>query len=202
MKTLHELKNKALAAIRHEHIQKELNELFEHFGMELAQKIIQRSNRVPRDLRGNELKGAMGEAVVVAAMAASFGQYDGRGFFEGQYEMWMGRDLDASYPMRKMDILFIMPLPGRRSVTFQVEVKNYGDIAGRSKVGSGAVQTQLDKDEGYLKPKIRHEQGIIPVWWFLQGIDQGARGALETRGIRVVDFTKPLRHEVSMAFST
>lgn len=202
MKTLHDLKNKALAPIYLKEIQEALINLFSQFGQKQAQRIIELSNRLPGDLRGNQLKGAVGEAIVVAAMTAYFGHYDGIGYFEGQYEMWMGRDLDAPHPMRKMDIVFIKPVSKGRSVTFQVEIKNSKEVIGKSKLESGDLRVQVDKDEGYLKPTISYHQGIVPIWVFLQGTDQAARGFLEGKGIRVVDFRKNLRHEIDQAFAT
>ena len=64
------------------------------------------------------------------------------------------------------------------------------------------VETVL-KDERYLNPRIRPDRPLIPVWWFLQGLNKSARHKFEAMRFRVVDFTRdPFAGEIEQAFAT
>jgi hypothetical protein len=58
-------------------------------------------------------------------------------------------------------------------------------------------------DKHYLNPLIGRDRPLIPVWWFLRGLEKSARYQLETLGFRVVDFTRdPFDAEIELAFAT
>jgi hypothetical protein len=101
-----------------------------------------------------------------------------------------------------MDIVFIMPTKHstRGSVAFQVEAKNYRRVT-ESTLANGNIGIQVEKDYKYSNPRIKGHAPLVPVWWFLQGLDDAARNHLEVKGFRVVDFmSNPFRAELSRAF--
>jgi hypothetical protein len=202
MKTLEDFKTMALADVRSEVFGERLTRLFNNFTLPEAREIVELTNR----FRGGRVaaveKGAVGAAVVAAAMHHYYGQFDGRGFFDFQYEYWGPHGIDEKYPIRTMDIVFIMPAtqPKGKSTTFQVEAKNYSDLT-VSSLTNGNVFKQVQKDTGYLNPRLPKQVPLVPVWWFLQGLTAGARHFLEARDFRVIDFTRnPFRAELNRAF--
>jgi hypothetical protein len=65
----------------------------------------------------------------------------------------------------------------------------------------GNLARQRDKDYGYANPKIKSHAPVVPVWWFLQGLDRAARNLLEVDGFGVIDFmANPLETELFQAF--
>lgn len=203
MQSLGEFQTLALAKVRSPDFRERLTGLFHRFTLAEARDIVQATNRLRGGRDAVIEKGAVGEAVVAAAMHHYFGEYDGRGFFDFQYEYWGPHGIDERYPARTMDIVFIMPAKvPRGSVTFQVEAKNYSHMTLGHLTGK-KLAPQIQKDIGYLNPKIPGHAPLIPVWWFLQGLNAEARYYLEVQGVRVVDFNgSPFRPELDGAFRT
>jgi len=202
LQTLQDFQTLALADVRSPDFSERLRRLFDHFALAEAREIIQLTNRLRGGRDAVIEKGAVGAAVVAATMHHYFGQYDGRGFFDFQYQYWGAHGIDEKYPMRTMDIVFILPVGPKRSITFQVEAKNYARMT-LSSLTSGNVYRQVTKDFRYLNPVIRKDAPLIPVWWFLQGLASDARHFLEVQDFRVVDFTQePFRPELFRAFRT
>jgi hypothetical protein len=202
METLAEFQARALAEVRLPELKDPLIRLFHRFVLDDARAIVQLTNRLPGSRDGVIEKGAAGAAVVAAAMRHYYGQYDGTGMFDFQYDYWGDRDPDARFPVRKMDIIFVMPTnqSTRGSVAFQVEAKNYRKVTA-STLANGNIALQVQKDDKYANPWIKGHAPLVPVWWFLQGLDDAARNHLEAKGFRVIDFmTNPFRTELSRAF--
>jgi len=202
MRTLGDFQTLALADVRSPDFSQRLTRLFHHFTLTEAREIVEATNRLQGGRDAVVEKGAVGAAVVAAAMHHYFGEYDGPGFFDFQYEYWGSHGIDETYPVRTMDILFLMPAPGtkRGSITFQVEAKNYSNMT-LSSLTNGNVSRQVQKDFGYLNPRIPGHAPVVPVWWFLQGLASNARNYLEVQGFRVVDFTRnPFQAELNHAF--
>jgi hypothetical protein len=202
MDTLENFKTLALADVRSEVFGERLTHLFSHFTLADARDIVERTNRLPGDRDGVIEKGAVGAAVVAAAMHHYFGQYDGRGFFDFQYQYWGSHGIDAKYPSRTLDIFFLKPSTQATggSITFQVEAKNYSNLT-LSSLTSGNVAKQVEKDLGYLKTGPTRKVPLVPVWWFLQGLTADARHFLVAQKFRVIDFTcDPFKAELDRAF--
>jgi hypothetical protein len=202
METLEEFQTRALSEVRSPDFRESIARLFDRFCLEDARALVLSTNRLRAGPTAAIEKGAAGAAIVAAAMRHYFGQYDGKGMFDFQYDYWGDRDPDARFPMRIMDIVFIMPTKRsiRGSVAFQVEAKNYGRVT-LAALTRGNVETQIQKDKRYLNPRIRGHAPLVPVWWFLQSLDAGARNYLEVQGFRVVDFmSDPFRSQLSRAF--
>jgi hypothetical protein len=202
METLAEFQTRALSEVHSPDFRESLARLFGQFSLRDARALVQATNRLRGGPRAAIEKGATGAAIVAAAMRHYFGHHDGRGFFDFQYDYWGDRDPDARFPMRIMDIIFIMPTSRStlRSVAFQVEAKNYSQVS-LATLTSGPVATQIQKDNRYLNPRIRGHAPLVPVWWFLQGLDANARSYIEVQGFRVVDFmSDPFRSQLSRAF--
>jgi hypothetical protein len=200
MKTLEDFKTMALAEVRSPDLGERLTHLFNNFALPEAREIIERTNRFRPSHYAAVEKGAVGAAVVAAAMHHYFGQFDGRGFFDFQYEYWGPHGIDEKYPIRTMDILFLKPQTNGGSITFQVEAKNYSSMT-VSSLTNGNVYRQVKKDFGYLNPRRPKQVPLVPVWWFLQGLTVDARHFLEGQGFRVVDFSRtPFEPELNHAF--
>jgi hypothetical protein len=202
MQSLEDFKTLALADVRSTDFHERVTRLFHHFTLTEARDIVRLTNRLRGGRDAVIEKGAVGAAVVAAAMHSYFGEYDGRGFFDFQYQYWGSHGIDEQYPVRTMDIIFIMPTTEneRGSITFQVEAKNYEDMT-LSSLTSGNVFRQVQKDYGYLHPRIQQHAPVVPVWWFLQGLAPDARHFLEVQDFRVVDFMRsPFQPELFNAF--
>jgi hypothetical protein len=203
MKTLENFKTLALADVRSEVFGERLTHLFNNFTLAEARDIVERTNRLPGGDRDAAIeKGAVGAAVVAAAMHHYFAQYDGRGFFDFQYQYWGSHGIEAKYPTRTLDIFFLKPSTQATggSITFQVEAKNYRDLT-LSSLTSGNVARQVEKDLSYLKSSPTRKVPLVPVWWFLQGLTAEARHFLEAQEFRVIDFTcNPFEAELNHAF--
>jgi len=202
METLQEFQTRALAEVRSPDFHESIARLFDRFRLEDARALALATNRLRAGPVAAIEKGAAGAAIVAAAMHHYFGQYEGRGMFDFQYDYWGDRDPDARFPMRIMDIVFIMPTKRstRGSVAFQIEAKNYSQVT-VSTLTARKIGNQVQKDHLYLNPRIPGHAPLIPVWWFLQGLDAGARNHLEVQGFRVVDFmSDPFRSQLSRAF--
>lgn len=190
MKTLQDFQTRALADVRLPELHDPLARLFDRFDLMEARRIIALTNRLPPTPRGAIEKGAAGTAVVAATMRHYYGNYDGKGFFDFQYPYWGDRDPDARFPMRQMDIIFLLPTrrSNRGSVGFQIEAKNYQHMT-RPALIAGNVGAQVAKDTRYLNPRLPGHAPLIPVWWFLQGLAADARAYLQVRDFRIVDFS-------------
>jgi hypothetical protein len=202
MKTLEDFKTLALAEVRSPDFGERLMHLFNNFTLPEARDIVERTNRFRGGRHVAVEKGAVGAAVVAAAMHHYFGQFDGRGFFDFQYEYWGPHGIDEKYPIRTMDILFLKPAAQTNggSITFQVEAKDYSSMT-VSDLTNGNVFRQVKKDFGYLNPRRPKQVPLVPVWWFLQGLTVEARNFLEAQHFRVVDFTRtPFEPELNRAF--
>ncbi|MBI1354666.1 MAG: hypothetical protein GC160_09990 [Acidobacteria bacterium] len=192
----------ALLRIRTPERRENLRRLFEQFDLDDARALIEESNMLRHGLAAIQEKGAVGEAVVAATLHHFFATFEGRGDLMLQYELWAGRGVADRYPVRQMDILFLMRTPrsSRGSVAFLIEAKNYVRVT-QSTLSSGHLAKQVDKDCKLLNPRIAGHAPVIPVWWFLQGCDPSARSHLEGLCFRVVDFMRdPLLHEMLPAF--
>lgn len=201
MKTLQDFQTRALADVRLPELHDPLARLFDRFDLTEARRIIALTNRLPPTPGGVIEKGAVGTAVVAATMRHYYGKYDGKGFFDFQYPYWGDRDPDARFPMRQMDIIFLLPTrrSSRGSVGFQIEAKNYQQMT-RAKL-AGKVGEQIAKDTLYLNPKLPGHAPLIPVWWFLQGLAPDARVPLQENDFRIVDFScDPLQSQLLHAF--
>jgi hypothetical protein len=185
---LEEFKERALQHIRSEGWRAQIAELFVHFDHARARTLIGRTNQFPStDLRYMVEKGAIGVAVNAAALLHHFGQLAGEGYLVCEYDLWGSKDVDARHGERVFDIGFLRPIGANRSVMFNIESKNYETVGVQS---LRKLSKQILYDTRRLNPR-RGLQPIVPVWTFMQGLDQGARLDLEARGFRVVDFTRP-----------
>jgi hypothetical protein len=146
-------------------------------------------------------KGAIGEAIVAAAVRHYFGRYDGTGHFDFQYPYKGRMGPDAILNERTMDIIFYRPTGHRSSTAFQIEAKNRQGVDAKT-LNEPSISRQILKDLRYLNPVIGPDRPLIPVWWFLQGLDRSARYQLGAIRFRVVDFTADLDVEVHNAFAT
>jgi hypothetical protein len=202
LETLTDFVALALANVQRPDLKDRIALLFDRFDIKEARSIIEASNRIPVNFRGNQEKGAVGEAVVAAAIRRYFGRYDGTGLFDFQYEYWGDRGPDARFPARKMDIIFLKPTGPRSCTAFQIEAKNYQNVDTRT-LNARHLSRQISKDKRYLNPRIAPERPLIPVWWFLQGLNKSARHKFEAMRFRVVDFTHdPFAAEIDRAFAT
>jgi len=201
MRTLQEFITAALQNVKREDMQQRLPRILEHWNLTEARQIIADSNRIPRGPIGMKEKGAIGEAVVAAAVRHYFGQYDGIGHFDFQYPYWGNRGPDATWSERTMDIILYLPAGPGKSTAFQIEAKNRQGVDA-SALNGPSLGKQIEKDLRYLNPVIAPERPLIPVWWFLQGLDKAARNQLEAMKFRVVDFNADLDAEVHIAFAT
>jgi hypothetical protein len=200
MKTLEDFKTLALAEVRSPDLGERLMHLFHNFSLPEAREIVEQTNHFRGGYRVAGQKGAVGAAVVAAAMHHYYGRFDGRGFFDFQYEYWGPHGIDDTYPIRTMDILFLKPQTKGGCTTFQVEAKNYSNMT-EADLKKGNVNLQVQKDLGYLNPRFGKKVPLVPVWWFLQGLTAGARHHLEAQRFRVVDFTcTPFVPELNHAF--
>lgn len=195
-----EFRTRALEHIQSEDLRALLPPLFERYHHGEAMALIDKTNRFPRgDLRYMKEKGAIGVAVFAAALLHHFGEVAALGDLSCEYELWGNRDAYALRGERIFDIFFLMPTSEsrHRNVTFNIEIKNYADA------DTGTLRDlsrQILYDAKRLAPR-GGQQPLIPVWTFMQGLDAGARLALEARDFRVIDFTKPrLLVEMRRAF--
>lgn len=108
---------------------------------------------------------------------------------------------DAILNERTMDIIFYRPTGHRSSTAFQIEAKNRQGVDAKT-LNEPSISRQILKDLRYLNPVIGPDRPLIPVWWFLQGLDRSARYQLGAIRFRVVDFTADLDVEVHNAFAT
>jgi hypothetical protein len=202
LETLEDFVALAIANVQHPDLKKRIAVLFNRFNIREARSIVEESNRIPANFRGNQEKGAVGEAVVAAAIRRYFGRYDGTGFFDFQYPYWGDRDPGAKFPVRTMDIIFLKPTGPNSCIAFQIEAKNYQSVDAGT-LNAPHLAKQIVKDERYLNPRIRPDRPLIPVWWFLQGLNKSARHKFEAMRFRVVDFTRdPFAGEIEQAFAT
>lgn len=201
IETLNDFMTLAIAKVQHPELKRRIVLLFDRFNLRDARQIIADSNRIPVNPRGNQEKGAVGEAVVAAAVRRYFGRYDGMGLFDFQYPYWGDRGPDANLPARTMDIIFLKPTGPRSSLAFQIEAKNHQRVDATT-LRIPHLAKQIAKDKHYLNPRIAPDRPLIPVWWFLQGLGKGARYEFEAIRFRVVDFTyDPFDEEIERAFA-
>jgi hypothetical protein len=202
IKTLADFVSLAIANVGRPDLKERIALLFDRFDIEEARSIIEDSNRIPANPRGNQEKGAVGEAVVAAAIRRYFGRYDGTGIFDFQYPYWGDHGPDATYPARTMDIIFLKPTGPNSCTAFQIEAKNYQRVD-TSTLKARHLAKQIAKDTRYLNPRIGPDRPLVPVWWFLQGLNKSARRKFEAMQFRVVDFTQnPFASEIDLAFAT
>jgi hypothetical protein len=82
------------------------------------------------------------------------------------------------------------------------EAKNYQNVA-TGTLNARHLSRQISKDRRYLNPRIGAERPLIPVWWFLQGLNKSARNKYEVMRFRVVNFTHdPFATEIEQASAT
>jgi len=185
---LQEFKERALQHIRSDDWRDLVEEQFAHFDHAAAQSIIAKTNGFPStDIRYMTEKGAIGVAVNAAALLHHFGRLAGDGYLVCEYDLWGSKDVDARYGERVFDIGFLRAVGTDRSVMFNIETKNYKTVGVNTLTD---LSKQILYDVKRLNPR-RGLQPIVPVWTFMQGLDQAARHAFEGRGFRVVDFTRP-----------
>lgn len=185
---LQEFRERALQHIRSDDWRTLVEEQFSRFDHAAARSLIAKTNGFPSsDIRYMTEKGAIGVAINAAALLHHFGQLAGDGYLVCEYDLWGSKDVDARHGERVFDIGFLRAVGTDRSVMFNIETKNYKAVSmGTLK----DLSKQILYDMKRLNPRRGH-QPIVPVWTFMQGLDQAARHAFEARGFRVVDFTRP-----------